>query len=748
MNVTKFQRRALATSEGEASMAVGMGMRPSERSPLLIQYLSIARRQKGVILGAILGGLVIALIFTLLISPKYTATSTLEIRRETPSIAAANGAQQMVASGPEDLEFYQTQYGLLESRSLAEKVATSLRLYDSASFFEMAARDKAREWFDNDRVRPNVSTREQRVREAGQALLKNFSVNPERQSRLVYISYTSPDPEFARKVVSVWGERYIDSTLDRRYQASSYARRFLEQRLADLRTQINDSERELVNYAGREGIVNLPSSETTDDQGRQPERSLVADDLTQLNRELAAATADRVAAQSRLKTAGSAAPETLQNQAITGLRQKRAELAADYARMMVQFEPSYPPAMSIQKQIEQLDKAIGQEERRISQTIQEAYVASVSRESDLKARVNTLKGELLDTRRRSIQYNIIQRDAETDRELYKALLQRYKEIGVAGGVGVNNISIVDPPELPEDPSSPKLLLNLFAGLLLGTIIGAGAAFALEQMDQGISAPDELEQAAGFPVLGTVPRSEDGTSLEELSDRKSSIAEAYVSAQTNLAFSTDHGIPKTLAVTSSRASEGKTTTSTALAISIARNGRRVLLVDADMRSPSLHGNFGLRNLEGFSNFLSGNNELDGLIHDSGYLNLSLMTAGPQPPSAPELLSSSRFGVLIGLLLERFDHVVFDGPPVMGLADAPLIASNVEGLIFVVEANGTDRSVVQNAVHRLVSANAPIVGCILTKFDQKRAHYGYGYDYGYGHDADRIGDDDTAEAQVRT
>ena len=395
-----------------------------------------------------------------------------------------------------------------------------------------------------------------------------------------------------------------------------------------------------------------------------PERSLVADDLAALNRELASATAARVQAQSRLRTAGASAPEALDNQAITGLRQRRAELAGEYARMLVQFEPEYPPARALQEQIQQLDAAITREESRVGQTIRGHYESTVQREQDLRARVNALKEGVLDSRRRSIQYNIYQREVETNRELYNALLQRYKEIGVAGGVGVNNISIVDRAQLPERPSSPQLVLNLLIALLLGTLVGAGAAFALEQIDQGISDPADVERLVGLPLLGTVPKVYDANPSEELLDRKSILSEAYVSLQTNLSFSTDHGIPRSLAITSSRPAEGKTTTSMALAIAIARNGRRVLIVDADMRSPSLQEAFGIANERGFSNYLSGSDDLNQLVQPTSIPNLSVMTAGPHPPSAPELVSSQRWNQLIGLLQEQIDIVIFDAPPVLG------------------------------------------------------------------------------------
>jgi len=378
----------------------------------------------------------------------------------------------------------------------------------------------------------------------------------------------------------------------------------------------------------------------------------------------------------------------------------------------------------------QVDRSIAQEVSRVQRTLQESFASAERRETEFQQRMKTLKSGVLDFRRRSIQYNILQREVDTNRQLYDALLQRYKEIGVAGGVGVNNISVVDTAELPTRPSSPKLLLNMAIALVLGIGLSALAAFLLEQIDQGITDPGQVEGALGVPLLGTTPKLA-GDPVTLLGDRKTAISEAYLSVQTNLGFSTHRGFPASLAVTSSRAAEGKSTTAFAIAQSLGRTKRRVLLVDADMRSPSVHHLLNRSNDRGFSNYLTGEDDLDNLIVRAANEPMAIMTAGPQPPSAPELLSGDRFRTLIGELLARYDHVVFDIPPVMGLADAPLIASAVEGVVFVIEASGTHVSMAKVALGRLQNANARIFGTVLTKFDTKRGLFGSGYEYGYGY-----------------
>ena len=686
----------------------------------LAEILSVIRRRRTLIAVIISALLVVGLLFSLLATRKYTASAVLEIQRETGSFVKVEGATS--SDNIADQEFYQTQYGLLSSKSLAERVANDLALYSNTDFLKAAGIVE-----DDDAATPTtaISAQDRRNRTSAAAayLLARFKVEPERFSRLVTIEFTGTDPALTKRVIDTWSTDFIRMTLARRYDATSYARNFLEQRLVQLRSRINDSERQLVDYASRQGIVNLPASTTGG------ERSIVAEDLANTNGELGRAVADRVRAQSRLNNGG-AVDEALGNSTINSLRQRRAEQASDYAKMMAQFEPGYPPARALRQQMAQVDRSIAQEVSRVQRTLQESFASAERRETEFQQRMKTLKSGVLDFRRRSIQYNILQREVDTNRQLYDALLQRYKEIGVAGGVGVNNISVVDTAELPTRPSSPKLLLNMAIALVLGIGLSALAAFLLEQIDQGITDPGQVEGALGVPLLGTTPKLA-GDPVTLLGDRKTAISEAYLSVQTNLGFSTHRGFPASLAVTSSRAAEGKSTTAFAIAQSLGRTKRRVLLVDADMRSPSVHHLLNLSNDRGFSNYLTGEDDLDNLIVRAANEPMAIMTAGPQPPSAPELLSGDRFRTLIGELLARYDHVVFDIPPVMGLADAPLIASAVEGVVFVIEASGTHVSMAKVALGRLQNANARIFGTVLTKFDTKRGLFGSGYEYGYGY-----------------
>jgi capsular exopolysaccharide synthesis family protein len=703
--------------------------------PLIRQYLRIALRRRYVILGAVATCVILSLIITLLMTPQYTATVDIEISRESNQVTNFQGVERETSVA--DQEFYQTQYGLLRSRVLAERVATQLRLIDDKAFFERFGINPDDAAFREVNGRYTAAGRPARQRIAGEVLLKHVVISPTRLSRLVEINFTSPDAIFSHQVANAWAENFIQTNLERKVQATSYGRNLLQRELGQAKERLDESQRQLVTYAEQQRIINLPSQGSG--ENRTAERSIVADELASLNTALSQATADRIEAEARFREAGRGgqSTEALRNPAINTLRQRRAELAAEYQRLMVQFEPSYPSARAIQSQIDQLDRSILREESRVSGSVQAEYRQATEREDALRQRVERLKTSYLDLRRRSIQYNIYQQEVDTNRALYDGLLQRFKEIGVAGGVGVNNVTIVDPADIPQKPSSPRLLINLVLAFMAGLGIGGALAFALEQMDEAIADPGEVERRLGLPLLGSVPKVEGVEPREALLDRKSDLVDAYLAIQTSLGFTTEHGVPRSLAITSTRPAEGKSTTALALATMLARVHKKVILIDGDMRSPSVHHLGGVDHDRGLSNFLAGQDDISQLTFEMRELGFTAMSAGPIPPNAAELLTGPRLEVLIARLLETYDHVVIDSPPVMGLADAPLIASRVEGVIYAIESHGIRSSLVKTALQRLLAVNTHILGGVLTKFQARKAHYGYGYEYGYSYGREKTG-----------
>ncbi|WP_417621196.1 polysaccharide biosynthesis tyrosine autokinase [Parasphingorhabdus sp.] len=397
---------------------------------------------------------------------------------------------------------------------------------------------------------------------------------------------------------------------------------------------------------------------------------------------------------------------------------------------MTQFESEYPAVKALTSQLNALDSSIASEDARARSTTREDYNRALRQEQDLREKVAELKGQYGRQRSDSIQYNIYQREVDTNRELYDGLLQRYKEIGVAG-VGNNNVAIVDKAKLPSDPSSPKLALNLALSLLFG--IGSAAAYVLlrEQLDQSLKDPSDAKTVLGLAPLGSVPDAQNVDLIHALKDKKSMPSEAYFSIATNLSFLTENGAPKSFLLTSTQPNEGKSTSAFALASALARTHKHVLLLDADMRNPSIHMITEEANERGLSNYLVGYDNLDDLILPTENASLSIMPAGPTPPNAAELLSGNRFSALIAELNSKYDHVIVDAPPVLAIADVPLLSRAVEGVLYVVQANGAKMRTIQTALDRVQSTGARVFGAIVTKLDSRNSAYGYDDGHGYGY-----------------
>lgn len=687
--------------------------------PALVSYWAAIKRRKLLIL-SIVGTFILAgLILTLLSTPYYRAVSRIEIARQAEQVTEVK-AVDAIDTG-KDLEFYQTQYALLKARSLAERVARSLNLATQEEFFELFGVDPA---VQGSKL-PSPEQRQERLRAATRILLDHVNVAPIRGSSLVDIEFLSPDRELSARIANAWVDQFIASTLERRFASTREARDFLQKRLAELRGRMETSERDLVNYATDKGIITLVQG--IDANGKTtPDRTITSADLEALNASLASAINARIQAESAMRTgAGSAARAN--NPALPGLRQQRAEVAGQLAQLTTKFEPAYPEVQALQSRVATLDRAIASEEGRLSGSLSNDYREALARENALQVRVNSLKQSLLGEQSNSIQYNIFQRDVDTNRQLYDGLLQRFKEIGVAG-VASNNVAVVDRAEVPRTAASPNLQLNLLLAALAGMLFAVLAVIALEQIDQKLKEPSDVTQRLGLPLLGVIPAVEEEEFLIGVSDPKSDIAEAYLSVQTNLTFITDHGVPRSILFTSTQPNEGKSSSVYALGQTLARTGKTVLIIDADMRNSSIHQLADLPNRAGLSNYLAGEEFGEKLLTPSGAARLTIMTAGPKPPNAGELLISPRMGDLVKLATARYDVVLIDAPPVLGIADVPLIAKTAEGIVFTVESDGARLRQIQHSLARLRSAQAHVFGAIVTKNAASR--FGYGYGYGYG------------------
>lgn len=698
----------------------------------LLAYWRILLKRRRLVLGIAVTTTTIALLMALTAPAVYRATATIKIEKARQQIVPG---EAMDWSG-RDPQFLTTQLGLLTSRSLAERVATDLDLNS-----EDLARLQAPGWLDRlkqavspppaapTKETPSASV-EPRSTEADRELAASWirdglSVFPQPDSRLVNINFDSPSPHFSALAANAVADGYIASDLERRFGASSYATTYLEEQLRLTKSRLEDSERALVKFAQKENLV-------TTNEGQ----SLAGQNLSNLNASLAEAQAQRIRSQARwaqLQSTNALPQDMLGISLVPTLRQQRAELQRQYQEKLKVFKPDYPQMQQLQGQIDEMDRQIDAEIGNVRRSVKAEYDAALAQEALLKGQLASLRTETLDTDSRSIQYNILKREVDTNRELYDGLLQRYKQVGVSADMRTDDISIIDRALVPGYPYRPNRPMYVFAGLVAGLMLGALMAFVLEFLDDTLKTPEDVEEQLRLAVLGIIPNLGARDTVEAASrDLRSAFSESYRSVRTALQFSTDQGVPKVLLVTSPGPGEGKSTSALTLARNFGQLGRRVLLIEADLRNPSLHKSLRMRSDKGLSNVLAGACTLTDAAAPSGEPRVDVLLAGPLPPNPAELLSGARLVSLLRVAANEYDQVVIDGPPVMGIADGPLLANAADATLLVVRSGHSRIKSAQAAAKRLYVARARLIGALLTRYDARAAGYDYQYEgyYAYG------------------
>ena len=664
----------------------------------LREYWHILLRYKWTIALVVALALGLALIATFNTTPIYKASTLIQIDRTSNRIVEYGDVTAEGSAGMRDPEFYTTQYELLKSRSLARRVIdqVGLRAIDDVktaqepSFLDgikqsitgMIATFSAQET-EGDAL-PPADREEARRKSEENLLLANLTIAPVRNSRLVRVEYESPYPGEASAIANAIATNFINLNLERRYDASSYAKQFLQEQLTQTRATLEESEKRFVAYARERQIVNF-----------EDRLEILRNQLREMNSNLVQAEAARFAAESEyqelLEAGPGGAPALQESSLIQGLKERRSDLQAEYQQQLEVFKPGYPAMQKLQRQIAEIDAELARESAAIRDSVRATFEARIREEAKLRQRIQEAKEEALQLQDRTTDYETLKREVETNRELYDGLLQRMKEVGVAAGVGENNISVVDAATVPLRPYKPSLRKNLAIALVLGLFLGAGLAFLLNSLDDTIKSADDVERHVGAPVLSLIPHaSAQDSGLTEaefpliaFKDPKSAIAEAVRSLRTSLLFSTAEGAPRIMHFTSAGPGEGKTTTAVSTAIAFAQAGDKVLLIDGDLRNPSLHRAFGLPNATGLTNHLAGNATPAEIAQPTQVLRLFTITSGPLPPNPVELLSTAKMVDLLSHSAERFDRVIIDGPPVIGLADALLLANLAKATIFMVE-----------------------------------------------------------------
>lgn len=684
--------------------------------------LAALRRHRWMALAIVAAALAIALVSTMLDTPRYTATTSVQINDQSDEVLGEELGGTIAPPSDWDTDrFLNTQLDILKSRGLAERVADRLDLATNERFY--AAME----------VPPRSLTAGADQRAVAISLLRsNLSVELPRSTRIAAISFTSTDAEISAQVANAFAEEFIQASLKRRFDSSAYARNFVAEQLEEARISLEASERDLNDYAKSVGLIRTRDAFAPD--ARQSAAGTVTtSSLLQINDAAIRARAERIEAQSRWDAVRNGPPlasqPVLGNPTVQALMTKRAELQTELTAARSRYLSDHPAIDRLAGDLAATTSELNRTASQVRQSIQSEYNAAAATEQRLAGQVQELRGDTLAEQDESVRYNTLARQADTARSIYEGLLQRYRELNASAGIASSNISIIDQAEVPSSPSSPNLPRNLALGLLIGLALAALAVFLRDQLDDVIHVPEDVEDKLGLPLLGVIPRAADGDPLVELDNPKSSIAEAYNSLRGALLYSSPQGLPKVLVVTSAQANEGKSTTSFAIAAGFARMGMRPLLIDADLRRPQLHKLAEVEPERGLTDLLTSDRELASAAVTVEGKGFDLIASGPLPPSPSELLSSPRMAQLLEQASATYDVVIVDSPPVLGLADAPMLAAIADGTIFVVEAERGRSGALKTALRRLRSMEPVLLGAVLAKFDPTRSGNRYSAYYGY-------------------
>lgn len=694
-------------------------------------------------IGSIMGAVLISgVIATMLMTPKYVASSKVLVEQKADKIIEGTDLQAVSDAYGDAERFLQTQTEIIGSRALAKRVVKDQKLADDEGFFRAMGMDipTAEDIASTGGKRPSSAALEQERKSIAVAALSSaLSTDLPDNSRIITISVKTDDPAYSAKLANAYAASYMKANLDQKFDSSAYARNYLAGQLEQAREKLAASEHDLNQYARAAGLIRVS---TRNPQGGDGDAALsVTDDsLSQINQTASLATAERIAAQDKWQTVAKepvlSIPEVLQNPAIQSIIDAKAKVEANLAQERTRHLDAHPTVQALKAQVAELDGRIQSMGDSIKQAIFVQYKAARDKEESLKSQVSALRSAALDEQDRGVQYVVLKRVADTNRALYDSLLERFNQVNASAGSAANNITLVDSAELPDAPSSPSLFRNLLIALFLGAALSAVVVYLREHFDDEIRSPDELEQRLGLPMLGVIPRIE-GDLRAELQNARSPVSEAYHSLTTNLLYATASGLPRSLVVTSPAESQGKSTSALAIALDLAHLGRKVLLVDGDLRRPTLHLSVEERGDQGLTAVLTGAVSLDSALQPGAVPGLTILTALPIPANPSVLLGSERFPALIRQMEELFDIVIIDSPPMLGLSDAASISTAVEAAIVMIDASSYHRGAVKSMLRRLHLVGANILGAAITKFDPSAAgseYSHYGNYYQYHHEAD--------------
>ena len=713
----------------------------------------VLREYRWLILAVMLASLAAALLYVTTRVPIFTAEATVMIDRQPPRVLKA---QEDTQTPPVDyygsVEYYKTQYEVLRSRDLA-----SLALRNSGIGAELAAKTLRQQsgtlnYFGGLPTAKHAAASATAVQPSELSLIPSYlsmlSVAPVQGTSLVRIGFNSPDPELSARLANTHASAYMRYGIEMRSRANKDAIEFLQKKLLDLKERLEKSEAALNSYRKEKGIISL------DDKG-----NLTIDRLNDLNNRLTEAEADRISQEAHYQVARSgnydALPSIASSTAVQGLKTELAKLQSEYSQLAKEFKAGYPRLDKVKAQIDTVQKQLTSELQSEARRVEGFYRAASKKESELRARVEAQKKLTLDLKDAGVQYAILAREVDTNRQLYESVLQRLKEMSVAAEVRSSNVYLMEQAQVPGGPSYPRKPRTLLMGLLLGLAGGIGLAFLLDRLDNTLKTPAESEQYLRLPNLAVIPdfATVDGAragylpyhlrrvlnqptkATAESGNRElilahhplSIIAESYRSLRTALLLSRAAERPRTLLITSATRHEGKTATSVNTAIMFAQMGLKTILVDGDLRRPRCHKVLTIEKAAGLTEVLTGLCPLDDAIGATASENFFFLSSGSLPPNPAELLGSEKMKSLIDTLADKFDCVIFDSPPVMPVTDAILIARNVDGVVLVVDSQSTAKQLIREVRSKLVNYHAKILGIVLNRVDTQSGGYSRYYSH---------------------
>jgi len=727
-----------------------------EVQPLLDYWNAISKR-RWLVLSCLLIIFTTVAIGTLKKKPIYEGKTIIEIDIEQPNVL---NFQEVLQLTTVDIDAYRgTQYEILQSRTLAEHVVDKLKLYRYPEFY------KAHVLFglmqvDPDRIPkasdPDPPDRSMNAyRNTVSNFISNIDVSPVRRSNLVEVSFYSENPEMAARIANELCNTYILQNLQVKWDETTKASEWLSGQLVGIKANLEKSEDKLQAYARANSIIFV-----------EEKQNLVNERLKQLQEEFTKAQTVRFEKESlyNLVQAGRVQdlPGILDNHLIQDLTSQMSGLEQKYADLTATVKPEYPKAIALKKQIDSLQATLNREKKNLAQNIIDSYRSALTNEKYLEQELNEQKKIVNDIDEKSIQYNILKREVDTNKQLYDGLLTRMKEAAVSAGVQASNIRIVDAAEVPKGPVKPRVFLNLALGLMLGLAVGVGLAFLQEYLDNTLKTADEVERLLRLPSLGLLPdyigngkasgeelalvnHGNDGTLAPAVQTGREPI-EAYRTLRTSILLSANP-VPKMLLITSALPSEGKTTVTVNLGATLASLGSKVVIVDCDMRRPCCHRSTGVENRPGFVRCLTGHVGLaEAILPVPGVPNLSVIPCGPIPPNPAEVLSSPLTADLLRRLRSQFEYVLLDSPPLLTVSDSRILSTLTDAVVLVTRAYSTPFDLVRRARGLLYNAGARILGVALNSVDARKQGssgyglYRHGYGYGYGYEQD--GNEDSA------